>query len=394
MKNIIMPSGILIPEGIDLNKWAVIACDQHTGEKDYWSELEKYVGDSLSTLNMILPEAFLQSDNSERIQKINENMQKYLVQNNIFKQYDGYVLTVRKTAYGTTRVGVLVSVNLDEYSFDENAQSLIRSTEGTVLSRIPPRVEIRKNACLEIPHVMLLADDVNYSVIENLYKNKDKFEKIYDFDLNMNGGHIEGYFIPQSVDVAEMLLKTQNGEILFAVGDGNHSLATAKTIWEDVKTTLKEGEEDPRQFALCEVVNLRSEGINFEPIHRVVRGVDIRAFIEGLQLMVGGNGFVGIITNDFERAVMAPDDVAECYEAVQGYIDTYIGINGGEVDYIHGLDVLRELGEKDNSIGIVMPRLPKNKLFKEVEDAGALPRKTFSIGEASEKRYYLESRKI
>ncbi|MEG2002616.1 MAG: DUF1015 domain-containing protein [Clostridia bacterium] len=393
MNKTILPSRILIPEGIDLTKWSVIACDQHTSEPQYWDDLTKLVGDSPSTLKMILPEAYLQNDNSKSIEKINETMREYL-DDGFLKEYYGYVLTVRKTPFGVTRLGLVLNVNLDDYSFENESESLIRSTEETVLSRIPPRVEIRLNAVLETPHIMLLENDTDFWVIENLYKTREKYKKIYDFELNMNGGSIEGYFIPAEEDIGDMILKAKSSDILFVVGDGNHSLAAAKTIWEHVKKNLPEGETDERQFALCEVVNLQSDGITFEPIHRLVKGVDVNAFIDGMKLMVGGNGFIGMITNDFDRTLDAPSDVAECYEAVQGYIDTYIGINGGEVDYIHGIDTLRTLAESDNSIGIAMPCLDKKELFSEIERHGALPRKTFSMGQALEKRYYLESRKI
>ncbi|MEG1519771.1 MAG: DUF1015 family protein, partial [Clostridia bacterium] len=237
MNKTILPSRILIPEGIDLTKWSVIACDQHTSEPQYWDDLSKLVGDSPSTLKMILPEAYLQNDNSKSIEKINETMREYL-DDGFLKEYYGYVLTVRKTPFGVTRLGLVLNVNLDDYSFENESESLIRSTEETVLSRIPPRVEIRMNAVLEIPHIMLLENDTDFWVIENLYKTREKYKKIYDFELNMNGGSIEGYFIPAEEDIGDMILKAKSSDILFAVGDGNHSLATAKTIWEHVKKNL------------------------------------------------------------------------------------------------------------------------------------------------------------
>lgn len=394
MNKTILPSRILIPEGIDLTKWAVVACDQHTSEKTYWENLRDEVGNSPSTLKMILPEAFLQTDNSEEITTINAQMQQYLSSENFFKEYFGYILTVRKTKYGVTRVGIVLCINLDDYSFEENSKSIIRATEGTVKKRIPPRVQVRKNAKLETTHIMLLANDSKCFVIEKLYQNRLSYQKIYDFELNMDGGRIEGYFIPSDVNLDDQLLKTKSGEILFAVGDGNHSLATAKTIWEDVKLNLSNGERDERQFALCEVVNVLSDGITFEPIHRLVKGIDANSFIDGLKLIVGGKSFTKIVTNDVDREIFVPENPRECYEQVQSFIDTYIAINGGEVDYIHGIKTLRTLAENDNCIGIVMPSMDKTELFDEVEKNGLLPRKSFSMGEANDKRYYLECRKL
>ncbi len=392
MNKTVMPAKFLIPSNVPLSKWAVVACDQYTSEKKYWQQLSEYVGDSPSALNIIFPEVYLQEDNSQIIEKINENMDKYLNEEGFFNEFEGYVLTIRKTAYNVTRVGVVAAINLEDYSFDGDKNAKIRSTEGTVLERIPPRVEIRQNAKLELPHIMLLANDKKQSVIEVLYKNRENYKKLYDFDLNMNGGHIEGYLIPSDVDLFEMFSSAANSNTLFLVGDGNHSLATAKTCYNNQK---EKGEDvSLSQYCLCEIVNLFSDGITFEPIHRLVKGVDVGDFLNGLSLMVGGNGNIGIITKDYDKFFNSPRETALCYEAVQGYIDTYLEINGGEVDYIHGIDSLRELAEESGSIGIVMPKLDKNELFDEINENGALPRKTFSMGEASEKRYYLESRKI
>ncbi len=392
-KKTIYPSKILLPnDSVDLTLFSTIACDQFTSEKNYWEELEGLVLDKPSCLNLVFPEVYLSNDNSERIAKINENMQKYLDEGIFKEEREGYILTVRKTSYGITRVGIVLSIDLEDYSFDEDTNALIRSTEGTVMSRIPPRVEIRENAKLEFPHILLLSNDSEFSIIENFYNQRESLEKVYDFDLNMNGGHIEGYFISADIDLNEKFMQAKMGDMLFAVGDGNHSLATAKTIYEKKKAN---GEDTSLcRFAMCEVVNLTSKGITFEPIHRLVTGVDNGKFIQGLNFMVRGRGFVGVATKGYERPMSAPSETAECYDAVQGYIDFYLEENGGEVDYIHGFESLNQLVEETDGVGIIMPKLDKKELFKTIEEYGSLPRKTFSMGEATEKRYYLEGRKI
>lgn len=390
----VVPSRILVPEGIDLTKWACIACDQHTSEIEYWEQLKEFVGADKSALKVIFPEAYLDKiDRNEKIAEINKTMQEYL-SGGLFKEYYGYILTVRTTLSNILRVGIVAAIDLDAYSYKDEDKSLIRATEGTVLKRIPPRVQIRENAPIELTHVMLLANDTDYSVIEKLYRERENFEKVYDFDLNMKGGHVEGYFIPDSVDLQEMFSKSQKGDMLFAVGDGNHSLATAKTVYENEKKEGKATENSLSRYALCEIVNLNSDGITFEPIHRLVKNVDVKDFCNGMKYMFGGNGIVNVITKDFDNIFDAPENTAECYDMVQAYIDNYIENNGGEVDYIHGFDVLKNLAENDGCVGIVMPTLKKSELFPLVDEFGSLPRKTFSMGEADDKRYYLEARRI
>lgn len=386
-----MPSEILLPEGIDLTKWACIACDQHTKEEEYFETLEKFVGDSPSAYRIVFPEIFLGADDEKRIKTINDTMRKYLA-DCLFKRYDGYILTVRTTSSGETRVGIVLSVNLDDYSFEKKSDSLIRATEGTVKERIPARVRIRENAPLELPHVMLLANDEDKSVIEPLYAKRAELKKVYDFDLNMGGGKIEGYFVPKSIDVASMFEKTEKNGLLFAVGDGNHSLAAAKTVWENKKEGAKA--DDPARYALVEVVNLYSPAINFKPIHRLLIGVDANKIIGELKNNLSGNGELPVYSNGEKTLLTCPENTVECYRTVQDVIDNCLAKEKGEVDYIHGDEVLKKLSATENSVGILMPGLKKQELFPAVEKFGSLPRKTFSMGEADDKRFYLEARKI
>ncbi len=392
---LIVPSGIIIPEGISLTKWSCVACDQFTSDKNYWYNVENLTKDCPSTYNLILPEAFLQSDNSEKINSINSTFDEYINQGIFNNEYFGYVLTVRKTSYGVVRVGIVLAVNLEEYSYNASENLAVKSTEGTVISRIPPRVKIRENAPCEIPHIMLLCDDDSENgIIEKLYKNKEKLTKIYDFELNMEGGHIEGYHIPAEIDLDFMFKSIAKNNLVFAVGDGNHSLATAKSCYENLKKSNELKENDKRQFALCEVVNLNSSGITFEPIHRIVTGVDVENFTNGLKEISSGNSKIQIHKNDGTKEFPMTVNVPECYTKLQNYIDNYLLKFGGEVDYIHGLDVLLNLSKETKSVGIVMPKLEKSQLFDYIANVGELPRKTFSMGDASEKRYYLETRKI
>lgn len=386
-----MPSEILIPEGIDLTKWSCIACDQHTKEPEYFESLEKLVGDAPSAYRVVFPEIFLGKDDEKRIESINTTMKKYL-EDNILIPYFGYILTVRTTASGDRRVGIVATVDLEDYSFVKGENSLIRATEETVLERIPTRVNIRKNAVLELPHVMLLLSDKKKRIIEKLDENRDIFKKLYDFELNMGGGKIEGYFIPASFQVNEMIEDIRSSDMLLAVGDGNHSLAAAKTVWENNK---KKGiPDDPSRYALVEIVNVYSDAINFKPIHRLLLGSGSHKIIQRLEDGLSGKGTLKILCDGKEITLNCPENTVECYKIVQQIIDDFVKAENCEVDYIHGDEVLAELSNKADNVGIMMPTLKKDELFEAVERFGALPRKTFSMGEADDKRFYLEARRI
>ncbi len=397
---------ILLPDVSEMEAWATIACDQFTSEKEYWTELESFVKGKLTTLDLTLPEIYLEDNPDERIEKINKNIKDYL-DKGVFKTYgDGFILTVRKTPFVNRRIGLVATIDLDKYEYGKKTESLVRATEGTIEERIPPRLKIRKNADVEFPHVMVLFDDEKREITEELYRNRENFKKIYDFDLNMGGGHIEGYFIEQTEDIFEKFRNLLSKErlvskygkedkFLFAVGDGNHSLATAKTHWNNLKTSLTEEERKthPARYALVELVNIYDEGIYFEPIFRFVYGVDKNKFLSALESVDGGEMRVYLDSN--MRMLKGNNSLPNGILAVDNFIKEYIAENGGAVDYIHGEENLQKLVDgRDDAVGILFEKLNKADLFKYVSQNGAFPRKTFSMGEGVEKRYYLEGRRI
>lgn len=404
LKTGITAANILLPRDADMNAWACIACDQFTSQPEYWSELEKFVGQKPSTLALVLPEIYLGNNQSERIDRINGNIDKYIKEDVFSGLPRGYVLTVRSTPFVKRRIGLIGAVDLEEYDYAKNSNALVRATEGTIEERIPPRLEIRKNAKAEFSHIMVLFDDERREITERLYEERHKYKKLYDFELNMGGGRIEGYFIPEQSGIDQRFDKLLNEERLiekygkadklaFAVGDGNHSLATAKAHWNNVKKTLGDGERanHPARFALAEFVNIYDEGIYFEPIHRFVTGVDTAAFVKGLNNI---RGKFGIILNGKKTVVCGEEQLPAVIRAVDKYIEQYIKDNGGSVDYIHGEENLSALVKKQNGVGITFDKLDKKDLFRYISQKGALPRKTFSMGEGVEKRYYLEGRMI
>ncbi len=407
MKNTgIFPAEILLPANADMQKWACIACDQFTSEKKYWDELASVVGDSVSTLKLTLPEIYLNDNAEERIKKINENIHAYL-ENGVFRALPrGYVLTVRQTPFVKRRIGIVACVDLEAYDYKKGIVPLVRATEGTIEERIPPRLKIREHAEAEFPHVMILFDDEKREISERLYERRAEFTKLYDFDLNMGGGHIEGYFVPESenlvkafsalLDDDRLIAKYgKKDEFAFAVGDGNHSLATAKVHWEKVKSTLTDAEKQthPARFALAEFVNIYDEGIYFEPIFRFVTGVDRNKFIGELKDKVSGHYRIadGVAVSEVKGNGKLPEVIT----GIDGFVKEYIAKNGGSVDYVHGEENLIALVKADKSaVGVMPDTLDKGSLFRYVSESGALPRKTFSMGEGVEKRYYLEAKKI
>lgn len=402
----IFPAEILLPFGTDMTKWSCVACDQFTSENEYWDTLSKFVGEEKSTLKLTLPEIYLNDNADARIRKINENIKDYLA-NGVFKKLPkGYVLTVRKTPFVEKRIGLVASVDLDAYDYKKGVKPLVRATEGTIEERIPPRLKIRENAEIELPHIMILFDDEKREITERLYEEKSKFKKLYDFELNMGGGHIEGYFIPESENLAEKFSALLDKDRLcakygafdkfaFAVGDGNHSLATAKAHWEKVKKNLSENERKnhPARYALAEFVNIYDEGIYFEPIFRFVLGVDREKFIKSLIENVSGH--YRVANGDKISEIAGSAALPEVISSIDGFIKEYIAENGGTVDYVHGEENILKLVKADTSaVGVMPDVLDKSDLFRYVSQDGALPRKTFSMGEGVEKRYYLEAKKI
>jgi uncharacterized protein (DUF1015 family) len=407
------PADILLPKDADMEKWAVVACDQFTSEPEYWERVEKNVGEAPSTLRLILPEAELKSpDVEQHIEKINATMDDYL-KRDLFKTLkDSLIYIERSQSDGKIRHGIIGKVNLDDYDFTPGSGALIRATEGTVLERIPPRAKVRRNAALELPHVMLLIDDPDKTVIEPLTAAASGMEKLYDFDLMENGGHIKGYKLSDAqVDaVADALLGLCSEEsmkkkygvsgvapLLFAVGDGNHSLATAKACWEEQK-----GKNPLAQFALVEVVNNHDDALQFEPIHRVLFGVDAQDFLAAFKKFYpnahegkGKGHCIEVVYEGYKGYWTVPDPKVQlAVGTLQAFIDEYLKSHGGEVDYIHGDEVTRELGSKKGNMGFLLPAMGKEQLFKTVMADGVLPRKTFSMGHAQDKRYYIEARKI
>ncbi|MBQ4152778.1 MAG: DUF1015 domain-containing protein [Oscillospiraceae bacterium] len=409
------PANILLPAQADLSKWSVVACDQYTSEPAYWAEVENTVGEAPSMLRLTLPEIYLEQDGvDERISQITRSMQSYL-DTDVFAEYpSAYLYLERKLADGTVRKGLIGMVDLEQYDYNRGSTSLIRATEGTVLERIPPRVRVRENAPLESPHVMLLIDDPEKNVIEPLAKETERLIKLYDFELMQNGGHSTGYLIgaEQAARVEEALLKLYQASeekyqnpLLFAVGDGNHSLATAKACYEQFKQTHDPSEwsDAPARYALVEVVNLHDDSLQFEPIHRVIFGVDpnhfLRSLTEHFEVSATpeegiGQTFKYVTGDNMGQVSILNPDANLCVGTLQGFIDTYLKNYGGKVDYIHGDEVVISLSAQPDSIGLILPKMEKSDLFETIQKDGVLPRKTFSMGHANDKRFYLECRKI
>ena len=418
MKKCYLGADILFPdfEKCDPSKWAVVACDQFTSEPEYWADAERIVGQEASTLNMILPEVYL-SDAENRIPKINECMERY-ARDILVAHPDSMIYVERTQSDGSVRHGVILAVDLDTYDYRRGADSLIRATEATVIERIPPRVAIRRNATIELPHVMLLIDDPERTVIEPLKKNNSG-RVLYDFDLMLGGGHIRGSFIDDICKknlaaALDALITPESMEkkygdaslapLMFAVGDGNHSLASAKATYEEVKKEIgaQAALEHPSRYALVEVVNIHDEALKFEPIYRIMTGVDpeiivseFRAYVKGLSGKAQSQK-ISYVYGDASGEIEIPSPEQQlAVGTLQAFIDDYIAKHDGvEVDYIHGVSSVTALAHKDNSIGFIFDGMEKSQLFKTVIFDGALPRKTFSMGHAVDKRYYLECRRI
>ncbi|MBP5552416.1 MAG: DUF1015 domain-containing protein [Spirochaetales bacterium] len=418
-------SDMMIPKkGTDLSKWAVVACDQFTSEKDYWEDVDRLVGDAPSTLRLIFPECYLEDgDADSRIADINRTLARY-VGDELFDTYRDCFFLVKRTCGNTSRWGLMASLDLDRYSWEKDSTSLIRATEGTILSRIPPRKKIRKDAPLEIPHIMVLISDKEKSVIEPLAAKTDSLEDVYDVELMKNGGHLQAWVVDSQEDKAAIAaafaklydaLDPKN-PLLFAMGDGNHSFATAKSCWEDIKQTLSEEERKthPARFCLVELENIFDPGLVFEPIHRVLFNVPEDVFLAELAKnadkvdteKVGCRNCIakhiadqsrqrfGYCTSDKHVVVTLENPSANIAAGtLQKVIDNLIS-KGYSVDYIHGADVTDKLGSEKGNIGLFLPAIDKGTFFDTIIKDGALPRKTFSMGEANEKRYYMEARAI
>jgi len=433
-----IPQVLLPKKGIDPTKWAIVACDQFTSEPEYWKEVEQFVGDAPSTLHLIYPELYLSEANPDRrIASIRSKMDEYLNQN-VFKAFEGIVYVEREAA-GKTRKGMVLCVDLQRYDYHKGSSSLIRATEGTILERIPPRVRIRKGASLELPHIMILIDDPQNTVIGPLSQSKNKLLSLYDFELMKKSGRLSGYLVEDTalengvVNALENLadprkfaeyydLAENTPVLLFAMGDGNHSLATAKAIWEKVKEDAADEQavmDDLRRFALVEIVNVHDEALVFEPIHRVLfelsRDRELLAEMEAHYAGRFGFSLVGSLDEMISRVdnregphligvirpegygiieISNPDSILPV-GSLQLFLDKFLDDGGAqEIDYVHGTTVVDKLGHGPGNIGFYLPAMNKDDLFKTVILDGALPRKTFSMGEAEEKRFYMECRKL
>ena len=422
------PADILLPKNCDPSLWSVVACDQYTSQPEYWQRVEERVGRAPSALRLILPESCLEGPDVETdIMEINNTMTRYLREGR-FAEYPHSLIYVERTLdSGSIRRGLVGMVDLEQYDYEPGAKTPVRATEGTVLSRIPPRVAVRKNAPIELPHVMLLADDPGQTVIEPLSDQTGEMELLYDFDLMERGGHLRGWRLgegqmEQAARAMTALAQPDAfrrryglGEdvpvLLFAVGDGNHSLATAKECYERAKrlTPPEQWDSLPARYALCELVNLHDSSLEFEPIHRVVFGVSPRFLVDELvryypntlrgegpdtdqrrhvlrYVFRGEEGKVTVLTPRAQLAV----------GTLQTFLDDFLASHPqSRIDYVHGEDVARKLAqERENAVAFLLPPMGKEELFPTVIHDGVLPRKTFSMGEAQDKRFYLEARRI
>ena len=411
----IRPAQILLPAaGVKPETWACIACDQYTSEPEYWEKAFAVAGDAPSAIRLILPEYNLK--NSETlIPQIHRTMADYLAQGLLTPAVNpGFILCERTIASGT-RLGLVCAVDLEQYSFEKGSLPLIRPTEQTITDRLPPRLKIRRGAPVELTHIMILIDDPDRTVLEPLQAAKASLRKVYDFDLMMNGGHLAGWAVDSADALAQVdrslnTLMDTKGEnpLLLAVGDGNHSLATAKAYWNEIREGLSEAEREnhPARFALCEIVNIHDKALLFEPIYRIVTGTtrvaimaDWKAYAEakGMSLAADGSDHrFTVVSADGEEtvAVLNPEGAIPC-ETIQKFLDSFLSRHPeAGIDFIHGEGSLRALAAKPETVGFLLPDIDKHSFFKDVEKLGVLPRKTFSMGEADEKRFYMEAKKI
>ncbi len=425
---------ILLPKnGLEPQKWATIACDQFTSQPEYWQKVANIVGSAPSTYNLVLPEVFLGTpDENDRIQLSQQKMREYVHQD-LLDSHTGLIYVERSTSLGRMRRGLMLALDLENYDFNKGSRTLIRATEGTILNRLPPRMRIREGAILELPHILVLIDDPDCSVIDPISAEAASLPLLYDFDLMQGSGHLTGRLVNNPILEKQMIaalerlaspevfyskygVTPEHGVLLFAVGDGNHSLATAKAIWEKIKPVV--GMDHPARYALVEIENVHDEGLHFEPIHRVVFGCqssprdamkahfgDALRFspcqspeevVEKVETYQGDDHVIGLVNaTGPELAIISNPSANLPVGTLQSFLDTWFGLGNAEnLDYVHGAEVILTLGKQPGNCGFYLPAMPKNDLFKTVILDGALPRKTFSMGEAVEKRFYMEARRI
>ena len=410
----IRPARILLPaDRVPRETWACIACDQYTSEPAYWQKASETVGDAPSALRLILPEVNLKQS-EHLIPGIHATMIRYLQENLLIPAVDpGFILCERTVPSGS-RLGLICAVDLEQYSFEKGSRPLVRPTEQTIASRLPPRLAIRRGAPMELTHIMILIDDPQRTVLEPLRARKDSLRKLYDFELMMNGGHLTGWAVDQAADLKQvdesmnrLLDSLGTDPLLLAVGDGNHSLATAKAYWNELRKNLsdEERENHPARFSLCEIVNIHDEALLFEPIHRIITGTDPQLLLADWQTYAAAKGMTldaaeghrfTVVSAFGDRAVTVghPEGAIPC-ETIQKFLDDFLFRHPkAEIDYIHGEQSLRTLAAMPGAVGFLLPEINKKSFFSDVKKLGVLPRKTFSMGEADEKRFYMEAKEI
>ena len=394
---IFQPAEILLPAG-NLRKWSVIACDQFTSDGEYWAEVERFVGDAPSALRLMLPEYYLGCDDeSERMDRIQKTMLRYL-NSDVFRVYpDSLVYLERQLSSGSTRRGLVGVIDLEAFDFSDHTDAPIRASEHTVEDRLPPRIQVRREACMEMPHIMLFFDDPNDLVMKQAERSSE--DLLYDFDLMGGGGHIRGQRIhgESAWQLAEAVSGSEG--FRFAVGDGNHSLAAARCCWLELKRGMTEEQQErhPARFALVELVNIHDQGVSFEPIHRVLFQTDpAQWFQKAKEMLYDPNGREITLLCGAQRRVMPVkgNAIGEVIEQAEQFCKWYCSQFGGKIDYIHGDDETQYLSQKDGCCGMLLPQMEKSELFQSVSEIGPFPKKSFSIGLGTDKRYYLECRRI
>lgn len=400
---------ILLPRTENLSAWAVIACDQFTSQPEYWQEAEEARKGFPSALDLILPESELAEATEERISQIHRKMEQDL-QEQLFRVYpDCFLYTERSLQNGETRCGLIGKLDLEAYDYTGRKTAAVRATEKTVTERIPPRMAVRRGATLELPHVLLLCDDELKTLIDTLSEQKRELKKLYDFELMLGGGHLAGWLVDGEKKTetearirayeTHRRVECPEAALLYCVGDGNHSLATAKACYEELKKSEPEKDfsEHLARYALCELNNIREESQEFEPIHRLVKHCDCEQLLADLRRELDrpeGTALTWIRAADSGILHLTDESGRLPLAAFQDFLDRWLAEHPGELDYIHGEDELYRLGQQKDCIGFLLPAIEKESLFPGICAGGVLPRKAFSIGEARDKRYYLEARKI
>lgn len=433
-----LPQILLPAPELDLRRWAVIACDQYTSNQEYWQNLDREIAGHPSTLKLIFPEVYLEEQGADaRITAINRAMESYLEEGLLVEQPPGFVLVDRKTSEVPSRKGLVVALDLEQYDYRKGASSLIRATEGTILDRLPPRIRVRENAPIELPHIMVLIDDPGKTVIEPLFNSNPT--PLYDVELLANGGHLRGYRIDRPQQIAQIVRALEqladpqfyrqryqtDGEVmLYAMGDGNHSFATAKAIWEKLKKESADQQailQHPARYALVELVNLHDPGLEFEAIHRLLFNVQPDHLLQSMETWFNqrnqgfsyrpcdsleaaqqlakadgaGQRFCAVLAGRYGCCQIANPQLTLDVASLQAFLDDYLAVTPGtRIDYIHGSAAVSQLGGQANNAGFYLPAIAKDHFFRTIIADGALPRKTFSMGEADEKRFYFECRRI